>query len=263
MEFPYKIIEGSMAERNEFAVTDGCQPTWAFFYIKKGRFRLCLDGEDTVVNAGETVILPDYLHFMRSVLEPIVFVYIKFCPVESCRYALSLPVGKVEPIDKVRFTSSVLAYEKLIDRNDLRSRSYREHLFSDILFQLYMEHNPQAGDDFYKDESLENCCDRLVLAAAEHIRTNIKDKLSLDDVCHALGTNPSTLNFRFRRELDCSVGEFIIFARMRRARRLLIGTNYTIGAIAARCGYENIYYFSRAFRKAVGCSPSEFRERAR
>ena len=47
------------------------------------------------------------------------------------------------------------------------------------------------------------------------------------------------------------------------ARRLLIGTNYTIGAIAARCGYENIYYFSRAFRKAVGCSPSEFRERAR
>ena len=126
-----------------------------------------------------------------------------------------------------------------------------------------MEHNPQASDDFYKDESLENCCDRLVLVAAEHIRSNIKNKLSLDDVCHALGTNPSTLNFRFRRELDCSVGEFIISARMRRARRLLIGTNYTIGAIAARCGYENIYYFSRAFRKAVGCSPSEFRERAR
>ena len=263
MEFPYKIIEGRMARRDEFDMTDGCQPTWAFFHIKKGRFRLCLDGEDTVVNEGETVILPDYLRFTRSVLEPIEFVYIKFRLVESCQYALSLPFGKAEPLDKVRFISSVLAYEKLIDRNDLRSRSYREHLFSDILFQLYMEHNPQAGDDFYKDENLENSRDRLVLAAAEYIRSNIRDKLSLDDVCHALGTNQSTLNFRFRRELDCSVGEFIIFARMRHAKRLLIGTNYTIGAIAARCGYENIYYFSRAFKKEVGCSPSEFRERVR
>lgn len=263
MEFPYKIIEGRMARRDEFDMTDGCQPTWAFFYMKKGRFRLCLDGEDTVVNEGETVILPDYLHFTRAVLEPIVFVYIKFRPVESCQFALSLPFGKVEPLDKARFTSSVLAYEKLIDRDDPRSRSYREHLFSDILFQLYMEHNPQAGDDFYKDESLENCRDRLVLAAAEYIRSNIREKLSLEDICHALGTNQSTLNFRFRRELDYSVGEFIISARMRRARRLLIGTNYTIGAIAERCGYENIYYFSRAFRKEVGLTPSEFREWAR
>lgn len=263
MEFPYEIIEGRMARRDEFDMTDGCQPTWAFFHIKKGRFRLCLDGEDTVVNEGETVILPDYLRFTRSVLEPIEFVYIKFRLVESCQYALSLPFGKAEPLDKVRFISSVLAYEKLIDRNDLRSRSYREHLFADILFQLYMEHNPQAGDDFYKDENLENSRDCLVLAAAEYIRSNIRDKLSLDDVCHALGTNQSTLNFRFRRELDCSVGKFIIFARMRHAKRLLIGTNYTIGAIAARCGYENIYYFSRAFRKEVGCSPSEFRERVR
>ena len=103
----------------------------------------------------------------------------------------------------------------------------------------------------------------MVLADAEYIRSNIREKLSLEDICHALGTNQSTLNFRFRRELDCSVGEFIISARMRRARRLLIGTNYTIGAIAGRCGYENIYYFSRAFRKEVGLTPSEFRGWAR
>lgn len=42
-----------------------------------------------------------------------------------------------------------------------------------------MEHNPQASDDFYKDESLENCCDRLVLAAAEYIRSTSDSGVSL------------------------------------------------------------------------------------
>ena len=57
MEFPYTIIEGKMAERSEFDMTDGCQPTWAFFYLKHGSFRLCFNGNETVVNEGEAVIL--------------------------------------------------------------------------------------------------------------------------------------------------------------------------------------------------------------
>jgi len=50
---------------------------------------------------------------------------------------------------------------------------------------------------------------------------------------------------------------------MKQARRLLSSTSFSVGEIATRCGYENIYYFSSAFRKNVGCSPTEFRRQYR
>lgn len=261
MEFPYKIIEGKITEREEFEMTDGYQPTWALFYMKRGSFRISLDGRDEIISDGDCVLLPDDIRFSRSVLEPIAFVYIKFRPDRKCPFSLPLPVGRIEFADKARFTSSILSYERLIGSNDSRSRAIREHLFADMLYQIYIEQNPSAGGDLCSDENTENCRDALVLAAAEYIRGHLRRELTLDSLCRSLGTNQSTLNFRFRRELGCSVGNFIISARMRQAKRLLIGTNYTIGAVAERCGYENIYYFSTAFRKVVGCSPSEYRRK--
>lgn len=261
MDFPYKVIESKMACRDEFVLTDGYQPTWALFYLKSGSFKLCVNEKKEVVNEGDFVILPNDIRFTRSVLEPIVFVYIKFCPDSKCPYSLNLPFGKFEPADRRRLTDNLLAYEKLIGLDDRRSRSYREHLFRDIIFQIYMEHNPQANDGFYSDNGSENCHDKLVLKAASYIRSHIREKLSIDDICHALGTNQSTLNFKFRRELDCSVGKFIISARMCLAKQLLIGSNYTVSKIAEYCGYENIYYFSTIFKKEIGYSPSEFRNR--
>ena len=110
---------------------------------------------------------------------------------------------------------------------------------------------------------LHSCRDETVRTAVAFIRNNIRQKLPVDTICQAVGTNPSTLNFRFRRELSCSVGAFITGERISLARRLLRSTTYSIGAIAQQCGYDNIYYFSTAFGKATGCSPSAYRAQHR
>lgn len=94
----------------------------------------------------------------------------------------------------------------------------------------------------------------------DFINKNTDKKLSIDGICRQVGTNPSTLNFKFRRELDISVGEFIISAKIRQAKKLLLGTNYSVSEIANRCGYDNIYYFSLAFKNNTGYTPTEFRK---
>lgn len=242
-------------------MTDGKQPTWAIFYLKEGSFVLNINGKSELIKSGEFVILPDDLEFTRSVIEPIVFVYIKFTVDRNCRYSLNVPFGKIKLPESKRITEDILAYEALIGHEEKISVSYREHLFRDILLSLCASAGSEICTDRFNDLNIASCHDETVISAMKFINENTDKKLSIEDICRQIGTNPSTLNFKFRRELDMSVGGFIISAKIRHAKKLLLGTNYPVSEIANRSGYDNIYYFSSAFKKRTGYTPTEFRNR--
>ena len=261
MEKPFRFIEYKTTHRDEFDVTEGRQPTFALFYLKEGSFRLSMDGTETVIGAGDCAVFADDVDFNRSVISPISFVYLKFAQNPHCSFSLPLPMGRVTVRDRQRFLSNLDRYEALTDATDARSLYYREHCLEDILIQLSDEY---AGERVAgAADGLADCHDPLVHRAAALIRARIRERLRLAELCRALSTNPSTLNFKFRRELSLSVGEFITAERMRTAARLLGGTTFSVCEIAERCGYDNIYYFSTAFRKYYGVAPSAYRKQRR
>ena len=251
MQFPFKVIESTTATRDEFDMTDGYQPTHALFFLKKGAFEIEVNGVKQKINKGDCYILPDFVHHHRNVIEPIEFVYVKFCSNERCPYTMDIPVGKVNFVDENRFLTSIATLERIIMNEEAIYRGYRDHLLLDILFQIYHEHHFDGSDD-----QTHNCYDKIVNAAADYIDKNLTKKLCINEICHAVGTNPSTLNFKFRREFNRSVGNYVLYERIKKAKKLLIGSSYSIGEVARRCGFENLYYFSNAFKKVHGCAPS-------
>lgn len=256
MNFPFVIIESKNTFRNQFELLDGCQPTHALFYLKKGSFSVEIDGVHEEINAGDCVILPDYIHFKRSVVNPIEFIYIKFATNYSCPYSFDIPYGKVAFKDKQRFESNILALSEIITNDDYLSAGYREHLVRDVLFQICFENQDNVVNKEEKQSS-----DRIVNAAVTYIDKNLCDKILIHDICHAVCTNVTTLNFKFRREFGMSVGNFILNRRMKKAIHLLLGTTYSIGEIAFRCGFDNVYYFSNVFKKINKVSPMKFRNK--
>jgi YesN/AraC family two-component response regulator len=46
---------------------------------------------------------------------------------------------------------------------------------------------------------------------------------------------------------------------MREAKRLLADKSLAVYEVAARVGFDDPYYFSKAFKKATGLSPAAFR----
>lgn len=254
MHLPFEIIESKMTYRKQFEMVEGYQPSHALFYLKKGSFFVEIDGQKEEVYPGECVILPDYVHFSRSVLYPIEFVYVKFTYQQSCPYSLPMPYGKVIYRDKERFQYNITMLERLLTNDDALSVGYREHLLNDILFQIFFEQNP-----LQEPSGRQPVHDRLVASAASYIQDNLDKKILIEEVCRVVGTNASTLNFKFRREFDQSVGQYITSERMKKARHLLMSTTYSLAEIAVRCGFENGYYFSNAFKKWNGVSPSAYR----
>jgi AraC-like DNA-binding protein len=63
----------------------------------------------------------------------------------------------------------------------------------------------------------------------------------------------------FRAATGMSPREFLIRTRLDQAKAQLRMSSLSIGSIASRLGFCDIYHFSRRFRQHVGCSPSAYR----
>lgn len=255
MHFPFKIIESKYSFREEFRLTDGHQPTHALFYLKKGSFSIQINDAKDKVCAGDCYILPNYVHHLRNVIEPIEFIYIQFTDNPTCPYKLEIPFGKATFADKDRFISNMENFEKLLLKDDALSAGFREHLLLDILFQIHSERNSYP---LSPEKALNH--DTLINKAVDYINSNLHDKILIEDICSTVGTNPSTLNFKFRREFNLSVGQYIANERLKKAQKLLISTSYSISEIASKCGFSDVYYFSNTFKKMQGVSPSFYKK---
>ncbi|QYY34495.1 AraC family transcriptional regulator [Ruficoccus sp. ZRK36] len=98
-------------------------------------------------------------------------------------------------------------------------------------------------------------CSDIVRFARERLSEGV-DVVAI--AAHA-GMSLSTLSRWFRKHLRLSPGEFLSQLRTARASKLLLDSPLNMTEIALECGYESPAAFSRAFRRQMGLSPSDFR----
>lgn len=83
-------------------------------------------------------------------------------------------------------------------------------------------------------------------------------ELSLLETAQAVHVTPNYLSHLFKKEKDINFSEFLIELRMRKAMELLRTERLKAYEVAELVGYANPQYFSAAFKKYAGCSPTEY-----
>lgn len=84
---------------------------------------------------------------------------------------------------------------------------------------------------------------------------------TLESLAREVGLSRSTLAERFRRTMGDTPLSYLRTVRIQRAMRLLTDSTMTLEQVALAVGYQDAFGFSKAFKKAVGESPGEFRRR--
>ena len=79
-------------------------------------------------------------------------------------------------------------------------------------------------------------------------------------VCHV---SEGYLSNTVHRQCGSTFREISVSVRINRARSLLLNTDRKITEIAMLSGYGNFSHFLRVFRKTVGCTPKEFRNKSK
>jgi AraC-like DNA-binding protein len=100
---------------------------------------------------------------------------------------------------------------------------------------------------------------RLLDGVFGYIDGNFRDPIGLTHVAAAVGHVPAYLTDVVRGTTGRPVQKWIAERRMAEARRLLTMSDEPVRAVAAAAGYSDAAYFSRAFIRASGQSPSRWR----
>ncbi|GEM_PF-159884 len=103
---------------------------------------------------------------------------------------------------------------------------------------------------------------RLIRRTKEFLEAELANPIRLTDVGRAVGASPAYLTDTFRHVEGVSLHRYLTQLRLARALHALPHTE-DLAALALEIGFSSHSHFSAAFRRAFGCTPSEFRLRAR
>ncbi|RKP46721.1 AraC family transcriptional regulator [Cohnella endophytica] len=92
-----------------------------------------------------------------------------------------------------------------------------------------------------------------------YIDEHYKDKLTVQRLADQAGLSRFHFSRLFKRITDKSLVEYLNLVRINKSESLLRSKRLTISEIALATGFNDIYYFSRTFKKLKKVSPSEWR----
>ena len=98
-------------------------------------------------------------------------------------------------------------------------------------------------------------------AILSYIDRNYKEAISIADIASYCGFSESHFMRFFKNTMGVSFTTYLCDFRLNIAARLLVTTDDSILSIAESCGFFNLSYFNRSFKKKYGITPGAYRKR--
>ena len=90
---------------------------------------------------------------------------------------------------------------------------------------------------------------------------NLASPLTTKKICEKFNYNETYFCRKFKKHTVQTVTRYILLHRLEIACRLLRNEERHVGDICTECGFSDFSYFSAAFKKTYGVTPTKFRER--
>ncbi|MGF1605989.1 MAG: helix-turn-helix domain-containing protein [Rhodothalassiaceae bacterium] len=143
-------------------------------------------------------------------------------------------------------------------------------------------HNPSLSDRTFVDHVVTALAARLLAMAEDGLQRprtapaaafsdaecralirfideRLDHPISVGDLASALDRSVSGLFGLFKQAFGKTPYSLVQERRVERARQLLGGRSLALAEIALTCGYSSQSHFTTAFRRAVGCTPAQYR----
>ncbi len=167
------------------------------------------------------------------------------------------------------FLSPEISWQKqaLVDLEDAWQQCFQEpqgyefqlrSSLSSLVYQLCCHMPPTPVQAARRSSRDAERIKAMLALIHEHYGT----ELSTRDISSAAMVSESECLRCFRHTIGTTPIQYLKQYRIQQAAQLLANTDQKVSEIAAACGFQDMSYFTRAFREEKGCTPTEYRRRS-
>lgn len=178
------------------------------------------------------------------------------------------PIIKSQALGAYHFRKDIL-WERNILR--LMTEIYELYFEKEPLYEFKIQKNlTEIWITFYenyvlkervdlKDSSTSRDVDRL-RTILTYLEENYAEKITLEDIADQIGLCKAECCRFFKRLMNKSLFDYILYYRIERSLPLLAQKNLSVTEIAEMTGFASSSYYARVFRAQFGCSPTDYRK---
>ncbi|MCL2188785.1 MAG: AraC family transcriptional regulator [Defluviitaleaceae bacterium] len=219
-------------------------------YVINGRAEYTIDGRIYTVNAGDLLCIP--AGSSRSAISNEPEKFAGFAANFFMRSAegadVTIPLPLISPIGIHEDVISL--YKKLNVEWLRRSPGYtmRVRAFFMTILQRYMAMLVYEVDTYRFDPRVKT--------AIRYITDHYSEPMHITQVAHAVSLNPVYFGALFKKETQVSFRDYLNMIRLNQAEDMLRTGEWNVTEVALRCGFGDVFYFSRLYKKHKGVPPS-------
>jgi AraC-like DNA-binding protein len=95
----------------------------------------------------------------------------------------------------------------------------------------------------------------------EFMKENVYRRLTLSEIARTINLSVSHFSALFKKQTGYSPLDYFLHLKMQKACQMLDLTGMRIKEICRELGYDDPYFFSRLFKKIMGRSPGQYRDK--
>lgn len=157
----------------------------------------------------------------------------------------SIEGGLHEEIAFSLHDSFIQQVEELNRLDEVRSLA-REVLYT------FAEKVKQVKDERYS---------KTITACKDYIYKHIYEEINHNDIANKVELSPKYLSALFKKEVGITVSDYIQHTKIDEVKKLLAYSKTPISEICSLLNFNDQSYFTKVFKKVVGITPKQYRER--
>lgn len=245
-----------------------------FILVKRGSFTLHVDDESVEIFPGDiALVMPLSIHSLMGIKGDFAFTSFTIHPKLLCPdysdVSFSthiMPLLSHDHTLRTRIDACTEGYEPLrhllteLERAFDRRDDGFEFTVKGLIFLFFgvLDKCGMIVKNKVSHAAVKN--QKIIHDAIEYIAENYSRQITIDEIAEYCHYSRSYLMSVFKKYVGYSVITYINRYRLDKAASLLLSTNEPIIEIAMRCGFNNISFFGREFKKSFGFSPVKYRK---
>ncbi len=258
--FPSSELADLMHKQHVICINVGHSLTWEF--KKEGRLQRIFKARGAICCFPSHQPFCAWLKVERSVFANVLFLTLDPVFISRVAEGLELDADRIELIEQERSADPTLHHIAMALRAGVQSgaaldRMYGEGLSTALAAHLLREYGAAVLGPKRQYGRLTRA---KLVRAVEYVQDQLNADLTVSGIAQAVGMSPYYFARLFRESTGQSPHQYVVEARVRKAKELLTTGKFTISEAAHQVGFVDQSHLTRHFKRVFGVPPKRLLE---